>query len=318
MNKYLLAVIVSMCVLNIAIFYAKHQPVKSEPVVVTPIQEPEVEAVPPKPVETIPEFVEVPVFRESEQGSIYGDVLSHSQERPFGDHSGRFTNVHETGHGIHSYLRNKYTDHLKNRVNGFYGLNGRGIIVEEPSIVKSQINDFVPKSVRGYRFSLYLDGQKAWEDTPLYIYDEWNAYVLGGKCCVDDFQSSRYRGGNVDGVSGCLEFSIYSIAVCMAVKEHDPSYWENNKQFRAFTIWNLKESYKTFMVGRVMDKFKWDKQDAMLNALLTAKDADPMRKFIQQNLEGVWLDANPEELKTTYKPEQCKFYKMEKHTSYRP
>ena len=239
--------------------------------------------------------------------------MSHSEEVPFGDRAGRSTNAHETGHGIHSYLRNKYTAELGKRVNGFYGLSGRGIIVQEPNIRKSQVNRFIPSSVRGYRFPLYLERQKEWDDTPLYIYDEWNAYVLGGKCCVDDYQARRYKGGNVDGVSGCLEFSIYSVAVCMAVKEHDPAYWESNKQFRAFTIWNLKESYKTFMSGRVMDSFKWDKQDVMLKALLTSSDAEPMRKFMQENLEGVWLDSNQEDLKTTYKPEQCKFYKMQDH-----
>ena len=119
--------------------------------------------------------------------------MSHSEEVPFGDRAGRSTNAHETGHGIHSYLRNKYTAELGKRVNGFYGLSGRGIIVQEPNIRKSQVNRFIPSSVRGYRFPLYLERQKEWDDTPLYIYDEWNAYVLGGKCCVDDYQARRYQ-----------------------------------------------------------------------------------------------------------------------------
>ena len=57
MNKYLFAVIVAMCFLNVAIFYVKHQPVKSEPIVVAPIPEPQVPDSPPEPpvpVETVP------------------------------------------------------------------------------------------------------------------------------------------------------------------------------------------------------------------------------------------------------------------------
>ena len=315
MRKFIIAAIAAMFVLNVTVFYLMtHKQVEQLPIVETPpipIVESPPEVTPVEPRETVPEFVEVPVFRRSEEGSVYGDVMSHCEEAPFGDRAGRSTNAHETGHGIHSYLRNKYTRELGKRVNGFYGLQGRGIIVEEPNIRKSQVNNFVPQSLRGYRFPLYLQGQREWDDTPLYIYDEWNAYVLGGKCCVDDYQNNRYRGGNVDGVSGCLEFSIYSTAVCMAVKELDPIYWENNKQFRDFTIWNLRESYKTFMLGRTMDKFKWDKQDVMLNALLTSPDAEPMRKFLQENLAGVWLDIKPDEVKTTYKPEQCKIFNVE-------
>lgn len=312
-----------MCFVNVAFFASirhKH--------VVTPVVETIQGPVPIEPetpkqkVEAVPQFVEIPVFRKSEN-SVYGDVISHSQEKPFGDHAGRSTNAHETGHGIHSYLRNKYSSELNKKVNGFYCLQGRGSIVEEPKIRKNQVKRFVPASLRGYRYPLYLERQKEWDDTPLYIYDEWNAYVLGGKCCVDDMQNNKYTGGNVDGVSGCLEFSIYSTALCMAVKEYDPSYWENNKQFRDFTIWNLRESYKTFMVGRVMDKFKWDKQDAMLKSLLTSSDAEPMRNFLKENLEGVWLDANEEDIKATYRPEQCKLFTIDEYghrdlTKFRP
>lgn len=263
------------------------------------------------PKEILPKFIDVPQFRTPPEQSVYGDVLAHSQKTPFGDSNGRATNAHETGHDIHSYLRNKYTSEIKKKVNGFYVLQGRGIIIEEPNIRKNQINSFVPQSLRSYRYSKYLVGQQEWDDTPLYIYDEWSAYVLGGKCNVDDVQNGRYKGEWTDGVSGCLDFSIYAISLAMTVKEKDPVYWESNKQFRDYTIWNLRESYKTYMLGHRMEHFKWDKQDALLKNFLTSSDAEQMRKFVKENLDGVWLNTDNAELTLTYEPHQCKTLEMD-------
>lgn len=273
--------------------------VQSPPVEpITPLKpEPE----PPKSEpELVPIFVEVPTARTSEN-SVYGDVISHSQEAPFGDSHGRATNSHETGHGIHSYLRNKYTQEMGKRVNGFYCLGGRGCIIEEPKIRKSDANKFVPESLRSYRWSTYMVGQTSWDDTPLYIYDEWTAYVLGGKTNVD-VRSGRYKDGWTDGVSGCLGFSIYATAICMAVKEKDPDYWETNTQFKNFTIWMLKEAHKTYMIGYRMNQFKWEKQDVLLNNLITSSEGEPIRQFMREYLEGDkhWLSTNTKALKAIY------------------
>ena len=84
-----------------------------------------VDPAPPSKVERVPTFVMVPEFRSSIEDSVYGDILSHSDKAPFGDSAGRATNSHETAHGIHSYLRNKYTvmkDGKLERFNGFYVL----------------------------------------------------------------------------------------------------------------------------------------------------------------------------------------------------
>jgi hypothetical protein len=229
--------------------------------------------------ERIPEFVKVPVFRTSES-SVFGDILSHSEENPFGGTS-RSTNAHETGHGIHAYLRNKYSSALSKTVNGFYVLKDRGVIVEEPKIKKSQIAKFVPASLHSYRYDLYITGQKTWDDTPLYVYDEWNAYILGGKTNVDDVQNNRYKGEWIDGVSGCIDFSFYAIATAMSIKQNDPEYWNTNKQFRDFTIWNLKQAHETYNIGHKMKWFKWDKQDFLLKSFLTNDDTADMRKFVK-------------------------------------
>ena len=319
MKKFLIAATILLLFFNVGFLVYKTQqemphlpPVAQDtpvnPIIPTDPEPVEPEKPQPKP-EVVPIFVEVTVFRTSEQGSVYGDILSHSKDAPFGDAHGRATNSHETGHGIHSYLRNKYTSEMGKKVNGFYCLGGRGCIIEEPRIRKSDANKFVPESLRSYRWSTYMTGQMAWDDTPLYIYDEWTAYVLGGKTNVDDVQNNRYKGGWTDGVSGCLGFSIYATAICMAVKERDPAYWESNTQFKNFTIWMLKEAHKTYMMGHTMDQFKWDKQDKLLENLLTAPEGEPIRRFMRDHLEGDkhWLGTDKKILKAIfYEPHQTR------------
>jgi len=301
MRIVLAAAIVLMFCMNIGLFIHKvksnegavNEPIAVRPVLPVPVTPIVDQPPPPQKPPAVPTFVTVETYRTTnETGSVYNDVLSHSPTAPFGDGSGRSTNVHETAHGIHSYLRNKYTFERGKRVNGFYVLEGRAVIIEEPNIRKSQINKFVPENLRSYRYQTYLVGQQAWDDTPLYIYDEWTAYVLGGKCNVDDVENGRYKGGWTDGVSGCLGFSIYAVATAMAVHEHDPAYWENNQQYRDFTIWMLQQSYETYMKGHQMEQFKWAKQDELLNELLVSAEAEKMRAFMREHLNGVWLDAD--------------------------
>jgi hypothetical protein len=248
------------------------------------IVEPEV-----KP-EIVPDFVKVQRYRNPPEDSVLGDIIAHSRQAQFGNAHGRSTNAHETTHGINSEVRNEHTRRLNKRMNAFYVLKGRAVVIEEPNIRKHQVALFVPQSLRSYRYRTYISGQSAWDDTPLYIFDEWRAYVNGGMCNVEDVQRGVYRGGWTDGVSGCLDFSIYSIATAMAVAKHDNSYWQNNEQFRAFLIWNLKESYKTYMLGSRMDQFKWSTQDDWLRNLRTSPDAAEMREFINTHLEGIWLE----------------------------
>lgn len=305
MSRLLAILAAAMFCMNVGLFYYKtsvdqhsekpaatapvedkpSSPIKSEPLPPEPKQ-------PEAPKEVVPEFVEVKTYRKSEEGTVYGDVISHSKGAPFGDAHGRSTNAHETAHGIHSEIRNEYTAKLKKRVNGFYALKGRGVVIEEPGIKMSHAVKFIPENLRSYRYDLYMVKQlRDWNDTPLYICDEWNAYVLGGKCCVDDVKQGKHKGGWTDGVSGCLDFSIYTIALAMAVKEHDKDYWANHKQFKNWVIWNLKEANTTYLAGHRMKEFQWEKQDKLLKEFLESPGAAKMREFVQAELQGVWLDA---------------------------
>jgi len=128
--------------------------------------------------------------------SIYDDVMSHCEKPSKGN--GRYTDVHETSHFISSDLRRgKLGDSFSNHnltvgYNGFYILNGQGVLIKEPSITIKEVAQYVPPKLRGSRYKLYLiDQQKHWNKEPLYILDEWNAYVLGGMCAIDDYNSKR-------------------------------------------------------------------------------------------------------------------------------
>lgn len=304
--KRSLAVIVGlMFCMNIVLLFYKNKSVERSPVVpqfsqIRPGDEPPVmsEPLPPEPKqpeapkEAVPEFVEVKVYRKSEEGTVYGDIISHSKGAPFGDRAGRSTNAHETAHGIHSEIRNEYTSSLKKRVNGFYALKGRGVVIEEPGIKMSHAVKFIPENLRSYRYDLYMVNQlRDWNDTPLYIMDEWNAYVLGGMCCVDDVKQGKHKEGWTDGVSGCLDFSIYTVALAMAVKEHDKEYWNDHPQFRNFVKWNLKRANETYLAGHRMKEFQWEKQDKLLKEFLESAGSAKMREFVKAELDGIWLDA---------------------------
>lgn len=235
----------------------------------------------------LPDFIQVQSYRQSD-GSVHGDIISHAKE-PFGDRHGRMTNAHESAHGIHSFLRNQ--NNQSKRMNGFYALNGRGVLIEEPNIKMTHVVPFIPENVRSYRYDLYMVKQLGdWNDVPLYIMDEWNAYVLGGMTGVDDVQKGVHKDSWTDGVSGCLDFSIYSVALGMSVQKNDPNYWNANVQFKSFLRWNLGRANETYLLGSKMKEFRWEKQDQLLKEFLTSDATKGMRDFLRTEMEGVWLD----------------------------
>jgi hypothetical protein len=243
---------------------------------------------PPKPIEIEPEYINVPKVSNRVAGdNIYADIMNHARNPVFGYDED--TNAHETTHMINADIRNSNSNGRK--VNGFYVQKSKGVIVAEPNMRKSKVVDFLPPSLRSYRYGTYITGQQAWDDTPLYIFDEWTAYVNGGMVSVELVQTGKHKGQWTDAVSGCLDFSIYSIATAMAVAKNDPEYWKTNTQFKNFLIWQLKRANDTYKVGSKMKEFTWDKQDKLLQSLRTAPEAAEMRKFIKENLNNIWLDS---------------------------
>lgn len=262
------------------------EPLRNSPIKDTPEPFPEAPFEPQVPVIPEPEFVEVKKITENyREDTLYDDIMSRAR-RPYTT-ADRDTNAHESTHGINADIRNNHKD--STTINGFYVMHGKGVLIYEPKMRKSAMIPFVPKSLHGFRYPTYVAGQQAWDDRPLYIFDEWVAYVNGASVNVEDALKKRHKGDWSDAVSGPLEFSVYSVAVAMAVEKHDPEYWRTNKQFKNFIHWHLKRSYDVFMSGRDLKEFKYDKQEKYLEALRTSDDAKDMRAFIEKHFGGIWL-----------------------------
>ena len=293
MKKLLLPLCIISFMFNLIIYLHKQTPT------LPPIDKPKPEE--PKPLpppeekkEIVPDFINVPlVSQRVSENSKYADIMNHSRNPEFGHD--RMTNAHETTHMINSDIRNS----AGSGNNGFYVIDGKGVVVKEPNIRKRDMIKYLPPELRSYRYGTYVTGQNEWDDQPLYIFDEWTAYINGGAVSVEDQQNGNHQSDWTDAVSGCLDFSIYSIALAMAIKEKDPEYFESNKQFRNFLYWNLKRARDTYDVGSKMKEFTFADQDKLLNNLVSSPAAEGMRKFINENLEGLWLE-HKEPVQTTY------------------
>jgi len=212
----------------------------------------------------------------SEYGNIYWD-------------SDKVTHGHETSHGIHAHLRNNFNN-TGQQANAFYALGNKAAIVVEPDIWKHDVAQYVPSSLRGPRFDLYITGSSAWDDTPLYVWDEWVAYTNGGEVGVNLVNSGMWSYGWRDAVMGQLEFTVYALALGMAVRDLDPTYFENNTQFKEFMAYNMKRAMDIFRQGRAMSDFAWSTQDDYYDALRENADAADLVMFARQTFGWTWAN----------------------------
>ncbi len=219
------------------------------------------------------------------------DIRNHLPAS-YGDYywdSDLVTAAHETTHGINAHVRNNYND-TGEVANAFYVLGDRAAIVIEPGIRKSQVNAYVPQALRGPRYDLYLEGQTDWDDMPLYLWDEWVAYTNGGVAGVSQVQCGEWNAGWRDAVMGPLEFTVYALAVGMAVKALDPDYFTSYDQFREFLAWNARRAMDTYRAGKDLPDFAWDEQEQFHQTLRTAAGAEAMRAFARDTFGDAWAE----------------------------
>jgi hypothetical protein len=195
------------------------------------------------------------------------------------------TSGHETTHGINAHLRNYEAPQGDN---AFYVLHDHAAFIPEPAMRKSDIAGYVPPSLQGDRYATYITGQTDWDDTPLYVYDEWVAYTNGAEVAVGQVQAGLYQGQWTDAVMGPLEFVVYAIATAKAASVKDPTYFAANMQFKCFTAWNIARAMHLFQAGRAMSQFAWAKQDAYATSLRTGADAASLRAFAQATWGAAW------------------------------
>jgi hypothetical protein len=222
-------------------------------------------------------------------GAALNDIEAHlpaSYGATYRD-ADKVTHGHETSHGIHSHIRNHLND-TGQRANGFYVLDDRAVLVVEPPIRKSQVAPFVPQALRGSRFGTYVTGQVAWDDRPLYIWDEWNAYVNGSEVAIDLFQRGLWNQGGRDAVSGQLEFTVYALALAMAVEQNAPEYFEQNAQFREFLAFNTQRAMDLFRAGTAMQPFARADDTRYYEKLRTGPEGADLRAFAERLFGAAW------------------------------
>lgn len=174
-------------------------------------------------------------------------------------------------------------------MNAFYLLDGNGVILKEPGIAKRMVQRFVPPSLRKSRYETYVSGQTAWDDQPLYLVDEWNAYINGTLVAIDDKENGVYDGNErSDEAVGPVEMGVYCVALGMAVEKHDPEYWHGEPEFKSFLQYEWQRAKECF--DKAAPLFPWDTQDEIIKSLRTSPDAEAMRQFIKTHLNGVWLN----------------------------
>lgn len=183
-------------------------------------------------------FFDFPALHQvSADPGPYGDALNHCANYSYFRTPGsKITSVHECIHGIASQIR-------QGRTNGFYLLNNQAIRLAEPAGRKSDCIRFIPANMRYGRFGLYVAGQKEWDDSPLYIFDEWTAYRNGAVCLLHEDGS---EGLNTDYLFGPIEFATYGLATAMAAQRQD---------ITDFTKWLLADVLELYQLGKA--KFPW-------------------------------------------------------------
>jgi hypothetical protein len=235
--------------------------------------------------------VQQPNLGQAAWGTQLTDIAQHLPSQ-YGDQywsDDAITAGHETSHGISAHLRNYEAP--PGHVNAFYVLGDHAAFVDEPNMRKSDIAAAIPDVLHGPRYDLYLTGQTEWDDTPLYVFDEWNAYVNGAEVGVGQVQAGLYTGQWTDGVMGPLEFTAYALATAKAIQDKDPTYFASNTQFRCFTAWQIARSMRLYEAGRVMTQFSYDVQEQFATTLRTDPAAQPLRDIARSLWGASWTQS---------------------------
>jgi len=127
-----------------------------------------------------------------------------------------FGGPHETTHELNSKIRNKHPG-----CNAIYVLHGKACVIQEPKVTLTQVACEVPDDQRGSVYQMYLRSQaRYWNDQPLYVLDEWGAYLNGAEC-YEDFVDSANAAHSL---ALAAEFQNYADSLQRCVAEFDPDY----------------------------------------------------------------------------------------------
>lgn len=260
-----------------------------------------------------------PVLSIESGKDTYADVLNHCRDwTNFIERGDKPTSAHECTHGVNAALRNSHSmgrldifiepskilgitvgkPHPKlvqgfagisggfgGEINAFYVLKNRAVILPEPAFHKGDITQFIPNSFRLDRYATYVAGQHDWDGQPLYIFDEWTAYINGAMTATDLAKSGELKAGGTDWVMGPLEFVAYGLAVAMTADKQQKLV----PDVADFTHFCLIRAFNAFLDGKASWPFPG--QDELYERLKTGADGQAYRDFMKAKLAFVVPDA---------------------------
>jgi hypothetical protein len=233
----------------------------------------------------------------SKTPTLYSDVCSHcTRYEEMREAGSKCTTTHECTHGVNAEIRNKsgspigyyqgqptFVQEIAQspqaaHVNAFYVGGNRCVVIPEPGIRKSNAASYVPSSLRGARFSQYVTGQTAWENSPLYIFDEWTAYVNGAWAAYGLIKAGEFdETGRI--IDGHIEFISYALGICMAADHAG----ELRDDLKSFTRWQLRHAFNVYFLGRGLFP-TFPAQDKLYETLRSGPDAESLRSFLTSKL----------------------------------
>lgn len=199
-----------------------------------------------------PDFQTYDRVRPIEQTDILSDVRSHLPDDYYmvtqkdypansaiSKDSMLITSAHECTHGVNSFLRNKYTT-KDVKVNGFYCLENRFVIIRESHLTLSDVANNIPKSIRFGSYDLIFKGRglKDWNDRCLYLNDEQISHLHG---CM--YRKQKQIKERPDAVKFMFEYGFYSLVHLQMLKG---SSYEDYDKLKGFLEWNFNRCFDTF------------------------------------------------------------------------
>lgn len=217
-----------------------------------------------------PDWIEYSAIRKLDKslGNVLSDIDAHMPAGHIYKDRDKVTWAHETTHGINANIRNQY------KSNAFYCLNDKAVLISGPKIKKSNVTRIIPKELQGMSFGLYMAGQRAWDEVPLYILDEWVAYTNGSAAGLDLAKNNLWNDGNRSStIQSMIEFNGYALGLLVAIKQLVPDYYntDDGKQLIKFVKWNLKRSVVYLNESKNYPDFSDSRHDKALDILLNSK-----------------------------------------------
>lgn len=162
---------------------------------------------------------------------------------------------------------------------GLYMLQNRSVVIWEPDMKKDKVAEHVPQSLRGSRFDHYVAGTPMWNDHPLYLWDEWTAYINGTEVGLDQLAAGKWNQGRRLASVGPLEFTVYALATGKTIAENDPDRWRQDSQLSELLAFNSRRAMAAVQAAQETEELRHPGFDQYLTNFRTAPDAEQLREF---------------------------------------